>query len=137
MALQISTDWQEIADAIIEKFPISMGHIEIDKVLFLVETEKTPKKYADCRKVSYPYDFLSDYKFIIIFYENNIQVMSEAQQNMLCFHELLHIDDDFNSIRKHDLEDFRVLVGKYGSNWDIDSNLPNILSRDVNGENED
>lgn len=131
MALQSSNTWQEIADALIDKFSIAFSHIEVDKVLFLSETEKTPKKYADCRNVAYPYNFLTDYKFIIIFYENNIQAMTDAQKSMLVFHELLHIDDDFNKIRKHNIEDFRELISKYGINWDIDPNLPDILSDEV------
>ncbi|MDF2533884.1 MAG: hypothetical protein K0R18_41 [Bacillales bacterium] len=129
MALEISSDWQEIADAIIQKYPIAMGHIEIDKVLFLNETEKTPKmKYADTRNVAYPFNFITDYKYIIIFYANNIQAMTEAQKHMLCFHELLHIDETFEKLRKHNIEDFRELVSTYGINWDIDPNLIDILS---------
>jgi predicted metallopeptidase len=134
MALEQSQDWTEIADAIISKYPVAMGHIEIDKVLFLAETEKTPKKYADTRKVAYPFDFLTEYKYIIIFYENNTQAMSDAQRHMLCFHELLHIDADFEKIRKHDIEDFRELISRYGINWDIDPNLVDILDDDVEGD---
>ena len=112
MALQSSTYWQEIADALINKFDVGLGHIEIDKVLFLSESEKTPKKYADTRNVAYPYNYLMDYKYIIIFYENNIQAMTDPQKHMLVFHELLHIDDDFKKVRKHNIEDFRELISR-------------------------
>jgi len=134
MALESNADWQEIADALIQKFPIAFGHVEIDKVLFLSETEKTPKKYADTRNVAYPYNYITDYKYIIIFYENNIQAMTDAQKNMLVFHELLHIDEDFSRVRKHNIEDFRELISKWGINWDIDPNLPDILTDEVEGD---
>lgn len=134
MALELGNQYMEIADRLIAKFPVSFGHIDISKVLFLSETEKTPKKYADTRRVAYPYGFLTEYKFIITFYENNIKAMNDAQRHMLVYHELLHIDADFNKIRKHDVEDFRELVSKYGVNWDIDPNLPDILTNDVGSD---
>ena len=45
MALQISTVYKDIADKIINKFPVAFSQIELDKVLFLEETQKSPKKY--------------------------------------------------------------------------------------------
>lgn len=134
MALESNSYWQEIADALIMKYPVSLGHIEIDKVLFLSETEKTPKKYAETKKIGYPYNFLTDYKFIIIFYENNIQAMTEQQKKVLCLEQLLHIDEDFTKIRKYDIKSFREFISKFGINWDIDPNLPDILSDEVEGE---
>lgn len=134
MALQSNNKWQEIADAIIDKFSVAFSHIEIDKVLFLSETEKTPKNYADTKMVGYPFHYLTDYKFIIVFYENNIQAMTEEQKKVLCFEQLLHIDEDFTKIRKYDVKSFREFISKMGMNWDIDPNLPDILSDEVEGD---
>lgn len=130
MALRVGTEYQEIAEKLVAKYPVAFGHVEMDKVMFLSETEKSPKKYADCRKVTAPYDFMINYKYILTFYESKIVPMNEAQKVMLVFHEMLHIDSDFAKIRKHNIEDFRELVTKYGVNWDIDPNLPNILEDD-------
>ena len=134
LSLTLGTDWQEIAEKLINKFNIALGHIEIDKVLFLSEDEKTPKKYADTRLVKFPFNFITEYKYIIVFYENNTQIMTDAQRHMLVLHELLHIDESFEKIRKHNVEDFRELVGRWGVNWDIDPNLPDILDNDIDGE---
>lgn len=130
MALQLAPEYSDIADKLIDKYPISLGHIELDKVLFLKEIEKSPKKYAECKAVRPPYDFITEYKFIIIVYEPNTLGLTDAQKTMLVYHELLHIDVDFYKIRKHNVEDFRELVSTYGVNWDIDPNLPNILDDD-------
>jgi predicted metallopeptidase len=131
MALQQSPEYKEIAEKILDKFPVAFGHIELDKVLFLKETEKAPKKYADTRAVKSPYSFLTELKFIITVYEPMVVSFSEAQLNMLIFHELLHIDVDFQKLKKHNIEDFRELISAYGINWDIDPNLPNILDDDT------
>lgn len=130
MSLEVSSDWQEIADALINKFSITLGHIEIDKVLFLNETEKTPKKYGDTKFIGYPFNFLTDYKFIIIFYANNIQAMTEEQKKVLCLEQLLYIDESFNKKRDNDVKSFREFVSVMGINWDIDPNLPDILADD-------
>jgi predicted metallopeptidase len=131
MALQISTVYKDIADQIINKFPVAFSQIELDKVLFLEETQKSPKKYADIRNVGSPWNFLTSYKYIITFYEPKMIALNDAQKVMVVFHELLHIDDDFIKLRKHNIEDFRELISKYGINWDIDPNLPNILDDSV------
>ncbi|MFW6007754.1 MAG: putative metallopeptidase [archaeon] len=133
MSLSQTPEFKNIAEKLIEKFPIAFGHIDIDKVLFLKETEKTPKKYADVRSIKEPYTFMTEYKFIIRFYEQVMAGMTDAQKTMTVYHELLHIDPDFTKIKKHNIEDFRELVSKYGVNWDIDPNLPNILDNDEDG----
>jgi predicted metallopeptidase len=130
MALQVSNEFKEIAEKLIDKYPNAFGHIELDKVLILSETEKSPKKYADIRRIGFPYSFLTAYKFIIIIYEPKLLGLTDAQKIMVCYHELLHIDSDFDKLLKHNIEDFRELISKYGVNWEIDPNLPNILEDD-------
>ncbi|MNC00864.1 hypothetical protein D3C81_760850 [compost metagenome] len=134
MALSMGTDWEEIAEKLVDKFQVAFSHIELDKVLFLSENEKTPKKYADVRNVGYPWNFITEYKYIMVFYENNTQPMTDSQRHMLVYHELLHIDESFEKVKKHDIEDFRVLVGRFGVNWDIDPNLQDILDDEIDGE---
>lgn len=130
MALQLAPEYSDIADKIIDKFPVAFGHIEMDKVLFLKETEKSPKKYADVRKVAAPYTFMTEYKFIVTFYEPPMMGLGDAQKVMVVYHELLHIDPSFEKLRKHNMEDFRELVAIYGVNWTIDPNLINIVEDD-------
>lgn len=117
MATEIGEQWQEIAEQLIDRYDVAFGHVELDRVLFLSETEKAPKnKYADTRLVKFPFDFLTDYRYIICFYENNIQAMTEEQKIILVFHELLHIDETFEKIRKHNIEDFRESLAPYKRN---------------------
>ena len=126
-----ATEYQEIAEKLIDKYVVAFGNIVLDEVLFLKEEEKSPKgKYADTRIVRAPYTYFSDYKFIITFYENNMLSMTEAQKVLLVYHELLHIDPSFSKLVSHDIQDFRILISKYGSCWDIDPNLPNILEEE-------
>ena len=126
-----ANEYEEIANKLIDRYPVAFGHIVLDEVLFLKEEEKSPKgKYADTRIVRAPYTYFSDYKFIITFYENNMLSMTEAQKVLLVYHELLHIDPSFSKLVNHDIQDFRILISKYGACWDIDPNLHNILEEE-------
>ena len=66
-------------------------------------------------------------------YERNIVEMSDAQLHALVFHELLHIDETFTKIVKHDLEDFKVIIDVLGTDWDTNPDVKDILD----GSNED
>ena len=50
--------------------------------------------------------------------------MSEKQMEVLLFHELLHVGiergpdgEETYSVNKHDLEDFKVIIDRYGTEW--------------------
>lgn len=130
MALELANEYKDIAQRIINKYPENFGNFDINQILFLRETSKAPKKYAEVRKVQPPYTFMTSMKFIMTVYEPCVMSMSEAQLHLLILHELMHIDDDFVKLRKHDLEDFKSIIAIYGPNWDIDNNLPDILDEE-------
>ena len=137
MGLKISSQYRDIAEQIVDRYNTAFGHIDVDSILFLAEDSKAPKKYADIQLVKAPYTFITNYKFIMTVYEPKTIAMNEAQLNMLIMHELMHINDDFDGLVKHDLEDFAFIVGKFGCCWDTDPNLPNILDNDIDIEDEE
>ena len=55
--------------------------------------------------------------FTITIFAPNVQELTEAQLRIVLFHELLHIGTDYESITPHDLEDFRYIVDRFGSDW--------------------
>lgn len=76
--------------------------------------------YADCSKVPPLYKAWIPYDFIIRFYEPNVMFLTEDQQDMLMYHELLHVGLDNNGgfkINPHDIEDFRAIIDEYGLDW--------------------
>jgi len=119
--------YRETAEKLIRKYPKVFEHIDLNKVLFLLDSTKKCKKFADVRKVGYPYDFFTEHKFIMTFYEINMAPLTIAQTNMVVLHELLHISYTFDKLVKHDVEDFSAIVDKYNSNWTHQPDLPNVL----------
>jgi hypothetical protein len=127
MALSISQDYKDIAEQLINKYQTTFGQIDIDQILFLNESEKSPKKYADIQLVKSPYTFITNYKFILTVYEPKILGFTPAQVNILIMHELMHVDENFEKLVKHDLEDFSILCQTYGVDWDTNQSVTDPL----------
>lgn len=130
MALQTSDYFRDIAERFVDKFPVAFGHIDINQMLFLEETEKKPKKYADIKKVGYPYNSLMNHRFIVTFYTKNVENMTPTQHNILMYNQLLHIDENFEKLKGHDLKDFKQIVAAFGVNWDTNDKVEDILDQD-------
>lgn len=127
MSLEISKEYAEIAEKIIDKFNEAFSMVDTNQILFLSETEKSPAKYADIRAIKPPYTFITNYKFIITFYEPKLIAFTSAQKEILVLHELRHINDDFDGLVKHNVEDFSDILAKYGVDWDVNGNVKSPL----------
>ena len=98
---------------------ISIGYLESDK----------PKKkngracFAECVKVKELYKPYCPHDFLIVVYGPNVVGMTVEQQKILLYHELLHVGmkDDGEEVKyivnPHDVEDFRVIIDRYGIDW--------------------
>ena len=121
---------KRVAELLIKKYPLHFSAFKVDEILFLLETDTKPKKYAEVRKVTPPYTYITDIKFIMTVYEQNTIDFSGSQYHALIFHELLHIDETFTKLVKHDLEDFKEVISMVGVYWDMDENIQDILKED-------
>lgn len=79
---------------------------------------------GECIKVQDLYKEFCPYDFLIVFYDRNIEGMTESQLKVLMEHELLHIGvkekesgDVQYSVRPHDYDDFKQITDKYGTDW--------------------
>lgn len=132
MAFHESSLYKDIASKIIETYPERFCHIDVDKVCFLSEDEKCPRAIATCRRVTNPYTYLLPYKFIITVYELKVAAMSEAQLNLVIYHELLHIAEDFTKLKHHDVEDFIECIEIAGClDWTLNPDIPNVLDKEI------
>ena len=80
--------------------------------------------HAQCEKIAEKYKWGIPADFTITVFEPNVEKFTEEQMRILLFHELLHIgieiDDDGEesySIVPHDLEDFKMIIDRYGTDW--------------------
>lgn len=80
--------------------------------------------FAECEKVSEKYKWGIPCDFTITVFEPNIEGFTEEQVKTLIFHELLHVKIEFNQdgtenygINPHDLEDFKEIINRFGTDW--------------------
>lgn len=127
---EINDNYREIAEALISTEP-ELKYIKDSSVrIAYLQSDSTKKLggdklvHGECEKVQTKNQWAINYDFTVtLFYNNNIG-MSPEQIKTLLFHELLHIGIDYAddggevySIKKHDLEDFKIIVDRYGVNW--------------------
>lgn len=85
------------------------------------DKKKTSNKkvvYADCEKNNDKHKSYDSYDFIITFYGDSKELNKE-QKKRLMHHELLHVgvDKDKRWVHPHDLEDFKLMIDTYGTDW--------------------
>lgn len=126
---QISEKYAEIGRALISQYE-ELADIENSQATVIFLESEHPKKakektiYAECEKVSEKYKWGIPADFTVTVFEPNVDGFSPKQIEILLFHELLHVGIEFRPtgeevyfIRPHDLEDFKVIIDKYGTEW--------------------
>lgn len=125
-----SEELSEIALEVMREFPkISWLRDSKDVNIGYLRSEKTKKRkgrlvLGECIPVKEVYRWCCPYDYLIVIYGPNTAGMTRGQMKILIYHELLHIKVDFDRdgepvyrTNPHDVEDFRVILDKYGMDW--------------------
>ena len=126
-----SAVFEEIAQKLIDTAP-ELAYIKNSQVRIVYLVSNQAKKagakvvHGECEKIPAKYRWAIPADFSITLFAPNNEHMSEHQLEILLFHELLHIgideaDDGGESynIIPHDLEDFKTIIDKYGTEWSL------------------
>lgn len=127
---QINKNYERIAGELIEKTE-ELEYIKQSRArIIYLESDASKKNGPDklilgeCEKVASKNQWAISADFTITVYTSNVLGMSEDQIKILLFHELLHVGIDQGadgeetySVKKHDLEDFKTIIDKYGTDW--------------------
>lgn len=121
---RISEEYTEIGRQLIEEMPELQELKLADVQIVYLASEHTKKSggklvFGQCEKIPEKYKWGIPCDFTITIFEPNIVGFNDEQLKILIFHELLHIgiEEDKFVIRPHDLEDFKVIIQKYGIDW--------------------
>ena len=132
---RINPVYADIAAVLIETEP-SLQHIkESDvQIIYLSSGHKKlsggKRTFGQCEKIADKYKWGIPCDFTITVFEPNVIEcgFSDEQLRALIHHELLHVGvereqtligtNEKYSIVPHDMEDFRLILEKYGVNWD-------------------
>ena len=125
----INHDYAEIADELIRN-EYSLFHLMESraKIIYLssdyAKTSKGKLVFGQCEKVADKYKWGIPADFTITVFEPNVEKFTDDQIRTLLHHELLHVGIDKKadgsesySIVDHDIEDFKLILDKYGTDW--------------------
>lgn len=120
----LSPEYSDIAWGLIDEMPELAYIKESDLTITFLSSEHRKKSknkivHAICEKVNEKYKWGIPADFTITVFEPNVAEFNEEQIRILLFHELLHIGkvNDAWTVVPHDLEDFKLIIDKYGTNW--------------------
>jgi hypothetical protein len=143
---------QEKAMKLVNEFDMDLGHVEVDKVIFVRVTGLGTKANwaGKCFPVKIPNNILPRYlvskfvklgiikkedipliednfldiRYIIALNGDKIESMSQngpkdadRLEDITLMHELMHIPLDMEGTNKHDCEDFKFILEKFGTRW--------------------
>ena len=112
---QMDTVARELAEKLVGAYQTIFEGVDVDNIGFIRIIGKKPSKAkGKLYKVGWPYEVYMDKYYVMEIDGAGWDIMSEQQQAMLIFHELLHVPDggcdpqskNHRKIRKHDVEDF-------------------------------
>ncbi len=127
---QINHNYEEIAQELIGNEP-ELAYIKNSQVkIAFLESDQSKKADKDklvlgeCEKVAAKNKWAINYDFTITLFRNNLIGLTLDQIRIVLFHELLHVgieqgpdDTEIYSVRKHDLEDFKIIIDRFGTEW--------------------
>lgn len=125
---EINETYAEIGNSLIQEDE-ALEYLRDSQVTILYLSSDREKKSKDrlicgeCEKVPDKWKWSVPCDFTITVFEPNVERFTDEQMRILLLHELLHvgIEVDGNEekyyVVPHDIEDFRVILERYGMEW--------------------
>ena len=126
---RISEEYTQLAqDVLYENEELSYILASNVTITYLASTHEKKKAgnlvLGQCEKVADKYKWGIPCDFTITIFEPNVEGFTDDQLKILLFHELLHVGIEENedgtenySVKPHDLEDFKLVIDKFGTDW--------------------
>ena len=126
---QINEEYAKIGAELIESEDVLIDIRNSQATIIYLEsdyakTDKGRTVYGQCERVADKYKWGIPADFTITLFQPNIEDKSPEAIRRIIFHELLHVGIEFKddstesySIRPHDIEDFKLLIDRWGTDW--------------------
>lgn len=120
----INKKYAKIGQYLIENVE-ELRHLDGESIIYLSSTAekkaKRKKVLGECEKVQEKNKWAILCDFTITLFEPNLQGLQSWQVAAVIWHELLHVgvDGDTQYIRLHDLNDFKSIVDRFGTDWNV------------------
>ena len=126
----ISEEYAKIGAELVRTEPVLQDIRDSDAIIVYLasDLEKNDGEgrivYGECERIKDKYKWGLPADFTITLFEPNLQGKSREAIRRIIFHELLHVGIGVGKeemeqyyVRKHDIEDFKYLIDRYGTDW--------------------
>lgn len=126
---EVNEKYAAIGSVLIEKEP-ELAYIRDSQATIIYLSSDHKKNHggkivhAQCERIPEKYKWGLPCDFTITVFEPNVEGFTDEQLEILLFHELLHVGITQNdngtetySIVPHDLEDFKLIIDRFGTDW--------------------
>ena len=118
---------------VISSDAFGLGWVNQDNIKIIRVENKSPREIAKIQVLDFPASIFTDKHFIISVYASKFDCLDEQRQKLVLIHELLHINSEKErSLMKHDKEDFRKILLKFGVDWIENTELPDVIALSKN-----
>lgn len=119
---------KSIAEKILEKYKDKFQTLDLTRIKFVRLVSDKATKFASVTSVRFPASLYTKDKYVVTTYAARFDALDENKQNLVIYHELLHISPRFNgALCKHDTEDFASIIKEFGPHWTNEGEIRNIL----------
>ena len=121
---------REIAEKLRAKYP-DLEYVKMNKVAFLRKEAKAKAgrktKYAYCIGVPLVITAFAGIGWIIVTNGENYTNLPLGIKQKVIYHEMFHVHDEEGKMNKHNIEDFKECINKFGGTDWIVSNEDELL----------
>ena len=142
---QVDSTLKDMARSLVIQYEDHIGHVDVDRVIFLRVIGNTGKWLGKCFPIKQPntiitkyvlaevskmfnlsfdmesLESLADLRYIIAINEDKVEETGPNFAKVLettLLHELKHVGKDMEGVNKHDSEDFKFILADRGIYWD-------------------
>ena len=126
----INHEYSDIVNELINSEPELQYIAESDAQIICLSSQHEKKSngksvLGQCEKIQDKYKWSIPCDFTITVFEPNVTDLTDEQIRIVLFHELLHVgikqegEKETYFIQPHDLEDFKLIIDKFGTDWNM------------------
>lgn len=125
---------KDIVDKLVNEYSIALEEVQSDRILYL-KSDARSKRAAKITAIKVPHPSVTSFRFALTIYEQRWSDLDEARKVLHVLRELLRISDfEEAKVSGYELQDFPVIVEKYGATWEDNEDLPNPLDKEIETE---
>jgi len=115
-----------VVESLKKTYPVALAEVDEKRILFLKSDGKS-KRVAKIVPIKVPHPSVTAYRFALTIFSQYDEI-DQARQVLHILREVLRIEDFENcKMCSYPLQDFPVIVEKYGTTWEDNEELANPL----------